>query len=960
MLVPLDWLREYCDPALYDRGARGAADADRHAGRADRSATGRRRRALRRRPRARGRPHPTPTGCASAGRRRRGRAGDDRLRCAERRRRPDGRRSRGPARDGRRPHARRGEAAGHRQRRHDPRDRRDRARRRPRRHPCARRRPGGRAPLASVLPLGTDVLELEVTPNRPDCLVDLRRRARGPRRDRRAARRARRGSADPGSHGGAPRGIAITVECPDLCPRFTARVFEDVTIGPSPLWLAARLLAAGQRPISNVVDITNYVMLLTGQPMHAFDLDRIAGGALTVRRAARRRRLETLDGSPRPLDEGMVVICDADGPTSLAGIMGGARRRSARHDARAARGGELGRRDAAADRARARLAQRSLVALREGLSRRCRSKRRRWRARCSSSSAARACCRGRSTSAGRPARRRRSCCASQRVAALLGARGRRRALRARSSTRSASRSTDELRRDRAAFPLGRRDARGRPDRGGRADRRARAAAGDAAAAARRRRAPDARAARAPPRRGRARGARPVTRSRAGASPTRRCSTACGWRRTIRCGASSRSRTRSRSRCRCCARRCSARCSTPPRTTSPAASRTSRCSSRARSSAPPAEGPLADEHHGLAFLLGGAIAPRAGAASRRATPTSSRPRPCSGRARRARRRWSVERGAWPFLHPGRAAVLAGERRSASSASCTRSSRAPGTSSSAAWAIDLGAVAALAPEVVRYPPFAVFPSVREDLAVVVGDGVAPATCRRRPRRGGAALARVEIFDVYRGAQVGEGRVSLALHLEFRAPDRTLTDEEVAERRGGSPPRWRRRSEASFVAERSQRRRRRRVGLRGAIAAALLWRHPVFELAAITRREDAGRALSDLYPHHRVPLELEQFDPDRRRRRRRRDRRLPARQRRAGGRRAAGARRAGARPLRRLPPARRRDYEHWYVPDPHPELIGRAVYGLTELNRAPIARAGSSPARAASRPPRSSRSHRSRGPA
>ena len=76
---------------------------------------------------------------------------------------------------------------------------------------------------------------------------------------------------------------------PELCPRFTARVFTDVTIGPSPLWLQARLSAAGQRPINNVVDITNYVMLLTAQPLHAFDLDRVAGGALIVRTAARGR-----------------------------------------------------------------------------------------------------------------------------------------------------------------------------------------------------------------------------------------------------------------------------------------------------------------------------------------------------------------------------------------------------------------------------------------------------------------------------------------------------------------------------------------------------------------------------------------------------------------------------------------------------------------------------------------------
>ena len=82
----------------------------------------------------------------------------------------------------------------------------------------------------------------------------------------------------------------MKVEVPELCPRFTARAFTGVSMGPSPLWLRARLAAAGQRPISNVVDVTNYVMLLTGQPLHAFDLDRVPGGELIVRRAGTARR----------------------------------------------------------------------------------------------------------------------------------------------------------------------------------------------------------------------------------------------------------------------------------------------------------------------------------------------------------------------------------------------------------------------------------------------------------------------------------------------------------------------------------------------------------------------------------------------------------------------------------------------------------------------------------------------
>ena len=120
-------------------------------------------------------------------------------------------------------------------------------------------------------------------------------------------------------------GAEVVVECPDLCSRFTARVFEDVVVGPSPPWLKARLMAAGQKPINNVVDITNYAMLLTGQPLHAFDLDHVAGQRLTVRRAAEGEQVDTLDGETRTLDAEMVVIADAEGPTSIAGVKGGAR-----------------------------------------------------------------------------------------------------------------------------------------------------------------------------------------------------------------------------------------------------------------------------------------------------------------------------------------------------------------------------------------------------------------------------------------------------------------------------------------------------------------------------------------------------------------------------------------------------------------------------------------------------------
>jgi phenylalanyl-tRNA synthetase beta chain len=179
-------------------------------------------------------------------------------------------------------------------------------------------------PLAEVIPLGTDVLVLEITPNRPDCLGIY-----GVAREVHAATGAPLAAPpwerDPGSLGELA-GVEITNDAgPGLNPRFTARVFSGLTVGPSPLWLKARLMAAGMRPISNVVDISNYVMLATGQPVHAFDLDRVAGRRLTVRRAQPGESLETLDGQTRTLDSEQVLIADAEGPTSLAGVMGGAR-----------------------------------------------------------------------------------------------------------------------------------------------------------------------------------------------------------------------------------------------------------------------------------------------------------------------------------------------------------------------------------------------------------------------------------------------------------------------------------------------------------------------------------------------------------------------------------------------------------------------------------------------------------
>ncbi|HSS34578.1 MAG TPA: phenylalanine--tRNA ligase subunit beta [Solirubrobacterales bacterium] len=179
-------------------------------------------------------------------------------------------------------------------------------------------------PLAEVIPLAEPVLEIEVTPNRVDCFG-----VHGVAREVHAISGAPLAS-DPWAEeppaegeGEASDYASVAVDVPDLCPRFTARVFTDVTVGPSPLWLQARLAAAGQRPINNVVDITNYVMLLTAQPLHAFDLDKVPNGALYVRTAAAGEKMMTLDGVERELDSETVLVCDRDGPTGIAGIMGG-------------------------------------------------------------------------------------------------------------------------------------------------------------------------------------------------------------------------------------------------------------------------------------------------------------------------------------------------------------------------------------------------------------------------------------------------------------------------------------------------------------------------------------------------------------------------------------------------------------------------------------------------------------
>ena len=178
-------------------------------------------------------------------------------------------------------------------------------------------------PLADHLPIADDVLEIEITPNRPDAMGVY-----GVARDLHAATAAplahdpTADDAEPSGNDTAGDHISIEID-PEICLRFTARVFEDVKIGPSPLWLKQRLMAAGQRPISNVVDITNYVMLTCSQPLHAFDLDRVRGGRIDVRRAREGETMVTLDDVERTFNSEAALVCDGEGPSGIAGIMGG-------------------------------------------------------------------------------------------------------------------------------------------------------------------------------------------------------------------------------------------------------------------------------------------------------------------------------------------------------------------------------------------------------------------------------------------------------------------------------------------------------------------------------------------------------------------------------------------------------------------------------------------------------------
>jgi phenylalanyl-tRNA synthetase beta chain len=639
-------------------------------------------------------------------------------------------------------------------------------------------------PLADVLPIATDVLELEVTPNRPDCLGLY-----GVAREVHAATGAPLAPApwaeDPGTQGDVA-GVAVVVETP-RCKRFMARAFEDVSVGPSPAWLKARLMAAGMRPISNVVDVTNYAMLLSGQPLHAFDLDRVAGGRLLVRDGRAGDELETLDGELRRLDPDMVVICDDDGPTSLAGVMGGARsevrdgtarvllesavwdgpsiqRTSTRLALRSEASGryEKGLAPEQAQDALA-LATRLLVEL----------------------------CGARlapgtldvDPPGGRDASHTVIRLRDARVSGLLGA------------PIARPRSAEIL----SALGFGVADADDGLDVTVPAFRRndvTREA--DVIEEVARIDGVDKLPATLPASGhavGRLTPAQRLRRLAADALAGAGLHEAIGW-------SWSAAELADRLRLPHDDPRRRAVVVENPMSADHAQMRTTLLGSlldvarrnvaHGRSDVaifeagavyhPVSGRQLPDEPHTVGALLMGAVR----------EPSWREPAPPAadffaakgvlGRVLDALRvEWGIEEGSEPFLHPGRAAsvVVGGSRVG------WLGELHPGIAAAweidaavACFEIDLDAVIEVVPGPVRYADYTSFPEVRQDLAVVVPQTVAAAAVVHAVREaGGPLLAAVEVFDVYRGAQIGDDEVSLALRLAFRSPERTLTDEEVA---------------------------------------------------------------------------------------------------------------------------------------------------------------------------------------
>ncbi len=178
------------------------------------------------------------------------------------------------------------------------------------------------ADIKGILGLDEYVADFEITSNRPDCLSMI-----GLAREAAATFQRPFAVKEPvvkGCGGDIADYVSVQVDEPELCPRYTAKIVKNIKIEPSPAWMRDRLFAAGVRPINNIVDITNYVMLEYGQPMHAFDYACLSDGKIVVRRPQPGESIQTLDGQDRAITPEMLAICDGSKPVAIAGVMGGA------------------------------------------------------------------------------------------------------------------------------------------------------------------------------------------------------------------------------------------------------------------------------------------------------------------------------------------------------------------------------------------------------------------------------------------------------------------------------------------------------------------------------------------------------------------------------------------------------------------------------------------------------------
>ena len=677
------------------------------------------------------------------------------------------------------------------------------------------------AALGEVLPISGVTIELEITPNRPDCLGVY-----GVARELHAATAAPLApepwSDDPGSEGPVA-GAEVDVDCPDLCPRFTARVFENVTIAPSPPWLKARLMAAGQRPINNVVDITNYAMLLTGQPLHAFDLDRIAGSRLAVRRAREHEQVQTLDGQTRALDGEILIIEDADGPTSIAGLMGGARSEVQPGTTRvlmevATWNGPnihraswaLGLRSEASSRFEKQL-QPEQCLYAQAVSSRLMVEL------CGARLAP-----GTIDIGGPGPAPAKIGLREARVGAILGvpvSAARQReilaaldfasepipdglcvsvpALRREDVTREIDlieevARIDGLERLPATLPA-RRGAAGRLSHA----QRVRRVAEDVlvgrglneivgwsftepALLDRLRLPPDH------PLRLLVAIDNPLSADQSLMRPTLLGSLLDAARHNVSRNMPDIAIFESGTVYR--ARAASGLPAAPEEATSGTKALRAGKNATEAGAALTLDAP-ADEHHALGALLTGALGPRSWLGERSQSDFFAAKALLSGLLERLSVGWSPEpvpESRWPFLHPGRSAAV---RAYASGAGKPVElgflgelhptvAGAWDLQRTAAFAIDLAKLAALAPEVVSFRPYGAFPALRLDLAITLPITVTAGEVLGLVRASaGAMLEDADIFDVYTGDQLGSGRRSLALALTFRSLDRTLTDEDVA---------------------------------------------------------------------------------------------------------------------------------------------------------------------------------------